>query len=260
MSGSVAWIAIAPVKGLALVQCKAVELEPFGVRENRRFHLVEDDGRLVNGKRFGPLVLVVPEWDEAAAVLRLRLPDGEEVAGEVATGEPIVTSFYGRPVPGRVVVGPWASALSALSGHALRLVQADEPWGGVDRGGRAGVSLVSRASLGALGEAAEASEPVDGRRFRMLFGLDGFGAHEEDGWLDRRVRIGGAVVRPLGNVGRCVVTTQNPETGVPDLDTLAALKRYRGEIDTSEPLPFGVWGEVVEPGSVRVGDRVELDA
>jgi len=29
-------------------------------------------------------------------------------------------------------------------------------------------------------------------------------------------------------------------------------------VQTREPLPFGVWCEVVEPGRVAVGDPVEL--
>ena len=71
-------------------------------------------------------------------------------------------------------------------------------------------------------------DEVDERRFRMNFGIDGLGEHEEDGWLGRRVRLGEAVVVPQGNVGRCAVTTQNPDTGAPDLDTLKALAAYRG--------------------------------
>ena len=59
-----------------------------------------------------------------------------------------------------------------------------------------------------------------------------------------------------GNVGRCAVTTQNPDTGVPDLDTLRVLGEYRGDVETSEPLPMGVWGEILEPGRVRLGDPV----
>ncbi len=60
-----------------------------------------------------------------------------------------------------------------------------------------------------------------------------------------------------GDVGRCVVTTQDPDTGERDLDTLRTLTGYRGEVETTERLPFGVWGEVVEPGTVRLGDAVE---
>ena len=75
--------------------------------------------------------------------------------------------------------------------------------------------------------------------------------HEEDEWIGRRIRIGDAIVVPQGNVGRCAVTTQNPDTGQVDLDTLKALADYRGEVETTEPLPFGIHAAVAEPGRVR---------
>ena len=256
MNGSVVWITVAPVKALALVHRDEVELEPFGVRENRRFHLVDDEGRLVNGKTVGPLVGVVPDYDAASGRLALRFPDGSVVDGIVALGEPVATAISRRPVAARLVEGPWAGALSSEAGVALRLVESERPGDGSDRGLRGGVSLVGTASLEALADAAGVDD-VDGRRFRMLFGVEGFEPHAEDGWLGRRVRVGEAVVRPLGNVGRCAVTTQNPDTGIPDLDTLRVLGEYRCDVETSEPLPFGVWGEVVEPGRVRLGDAVQ---
>jgi uncharacterized protein len=258
MQGSIVWITIAPVKALALVYRDEVELEPFGVRENRRFHLVDDNGRMINGKVIRSLVRVVPEYDDAAGSLALHLPDGDVVAGPIAVGELLTTSFFGRPVAGRVVDGPWSEALSGLAGRPLRLVRTEEPGHGADRGGRAGVSLVGTASLEALANAAGVNS-VDGRRFRMLFGVDGVPPHAEDAWIGRRLHIGDAVVRLRGNVGRCAITTQNPETGVPDLDTLRVLGAYRGDLETSEPLPFGVWGEILEPGRVRLGDTVEPD-
>jgi len=255
MQGSVAWITIAPVKSLALVHRDEVELEPFGVRENRRFYLVDENGRMINGKVIGPLVRVVPEYDDSAGSLALHMPDGEVVAGDVEVGETMTTSFFGRPVAGRVVVGPWSDALSELAGVPLRLVRTVEAGHGADRGGRAGVSLVGTASLEALAGAAGVDH-VDGRRFRMLFGVDGVPPHAEDAWIGRRLHIGDAVVRLRGNVGRCAVTTQNPATGVPDLDTLRVLGEYRRDVETTERLPFGVWGMVVEPGRVRLGDPV----
>ena len=92
----------------------------------------------------------------------------------------------------------------------------------------------------------------------MNFGIEGTEPHAEDAWLGRRVTIGEAVVIPQGNVGRCVVTTQNPDTGQTDLDTLKALASYRRAAETTEPLPFGIHAAVAEPGRVRVGDPVEL--
>ncbi|HZD69060.1 MAG TPA: hypothetical protein VFA45_09150, partial [Actinomycetes bacterium] len=99
----------------------------------------------------------------------------------------------------------------------------------------------------------------DPRRFRMLLGVDGIAPHAEDGWLGRPVRVGGAVVVPRGHVGRCVVTTYHPQTAAHDLDTLHLLTRYRGDVDSTEALPFGVWAEVTHPGRVAVGDPVTVD-
>jgi uncharacterized protein YcbX len=89
----------------------------------------------------------------------------------------------------------------------------------------------------------------------MLFEIDGVEAHEEDGWIGSRVAIGDAVVVPIGDVGRCVVTTCDPDTGISDLDTLKLLAGYRPE-GVTEPLPLGVYCDVAVPGRVRVGDAV----
>ena len=90
----------------------------------------------------------------------------------------------------------------------------------------------------------------------MLFEVDGVDPYAEDTWIGRDVQIGSAVVHPLGNVGRCVVTTCDPATAESDFDTLGVLATYRREIETTEPLPLGVAGDVVTTGSVRVGDPV----
>jgi MOSC domain-containing protein len=252
----VAWISLAPVKGLALAPVGDVLLERCGVRENRRFHLIGEDGRLLNAKQIGPLLQVAAAWNEEASTLALRFPDGSVLSAEVELGEPVTTSFYGkRDVEGRLVLGPWSDALSSFAGRPLRLVRPDRAGAGLDRG-RGAVTLLSTASLEALRSAAGADGPIDPRRFRMLFGVDGVAAHEEDSWLGRRVRIGDAVVIPQGNVGRCVVTSRDPDTGEPTLATLDALAAYRGDVEATEPLPFGVWAEVADPGRVRLGDPV----
>jgi uncharacterized protein YcbX len=252
----VAWISIAPVKGLALQHRESVRLEPFGVRENRRFHLIGEDGRLLNGKQLAPLVRISADWDEGNARLALGFPDGNVLEGEVELGDTVSTSFYGhRHVEGRLVVGPWSDALSEFVGQPVRLVQPTAIGAGNDRAG-GGVSILSTGSLEAMREAAGISEPVDPRRFRMLFGVEDVGAHEEDGWVGRRVQIGETEVEVLGNVGRCLVTSRHPDSGARNLPTLDLLAEYRGDVATTERLPFGVWGGVTKPGVVHLGDPV----
>jgi uncharacterized protein YcbX len=252
----VAWIAIAPVKGLALLHPESVRLERFGVLENRRFHLIGEDGRLLNGKQLAPLVQVRAEWDEETGTLALGFPDGNVLERQIELGEKVSTSFYGRRlVKGRLVVGPWSDAISEFVGQPLRVVQPTEIGAGVDRAGGQ-VSILSTGSLRALGQAAGVSEPVDPRRFRMLFGVEGVAAHEEDEWLRRRVQIGEAEVEVIGNVGRCLVTSRHPDSGARNLPTLDVLAEYRGSANTTERLAFGVWGSVTRPGVVRLGDPV----
>jgi hypothetical protein len=257
VEGRVARISIAPVKALHLVNPDEVELGRAGVRGDRRFWLVDADRRLVNGKRHPELMRVHAEWDEGSRRLALTLPDGAVVEGEVSPGEPFAADLYGTPHPSRTVPGPWQEALSEVAGESLTLLWSEggAQDRGTDRGGWA--SLISRGSLERLRAEAGVDDPVDGRRFRMLFEIDGVEPHEEDGWLGRRVAIGDAVIAPLGDVGRCAVTTKNPDTGETDLDTLGTLAAYRRE-GVVEPLPFGVYCDVVVPGRVRAGDAVGL--
>jgi uncharacterized protein len=250
----VARISIAPVKSLGLVHPDSVELGSDGVQGDRRFWLVDEDGRLFNNKRNGPMVAIEPTWDEATRHLSLRFPDGGDVAGTVELGEQVPAVLYRRPHPSRRVIGPWEEAISTFVGRPLTLLWSEGH--ATDRGQAGGtVSLVSRGSLERLREEAGARGPVDGRRFRMMFELDGVAAHGEDEWIGSRVQLGEAQIVVNGDVGRCVVTSHDPDRGITDLDTLGTLARYRPD-GHDEPLPFGVYGVVSAPGRVQVGDTV----
>lgn len=257
--GTVAWIHVAPVKALAVQELRRVRVELDGVAEDRRFCIVDAEGRMFNAKRVNELVAIRPAFDEGLHHLTLHLRGGEGVSADVVLGDALMVSIYRRSEPARVVDGPFAEALSRVAGQPLRLVRFDESGQGVDRAEQGGgVSLLAAASLDALASAAGVDGPIDPRRFRMLFGIAGAAAHAEDAWIGERVTIGDAIVVPEGNVGRCAVTTLDPESGTSDLDTLGALARYRGAERTTEKLPFGVWARVERPGVVSVGDAVTV--
>lgn len=255
MAITVTALAVTPVKGMRLNEVEAVELGERGARGNRVFYVIDERGRMMNGKNFKHLQAVVADYDPDAETLTLAFPDGSEANGGVQYGDAITTSFFNHPKEAREVSGPWSEALSSFFGQPLRLVGTS---GAVDRGRYGAISVMSRASLRRLAGVAD-RDGVDGRRFRMLIEVDGIAAHEEDGWVRQRVRIGSALVRGCGHVGRCVITTRDPDTGEGDLDTLKLLATYRHKIDTTEPLPFGIYGEVLEGGPVRIGDPVTVE-
>jgi uncharacterized protein YcbX len=249
---SVTTLSVTPIKAMRLQTVDSVELDDVGARGNRRFFVIDERDRMINGKAFGPLQTVVAEC--SGAQLRLAFPDGSSVESPIELGDEITACFFSGNVTGRVLGGPFSEALSSQLGRSLRVVEAS---GSVDRGRLGGVSVISVASLRRLAEEA-GEQSVDGRRFRMLIEIDGVGAHEEDSWVGRSAQVGGAVVRFRGHVGRCLTTSRDPETGEVTLPTLDLLGDYRRGAETTEPLPFGIYGEVVEPGTVRIGDTVIL--
>ena len=259
----VARLSIAPVRALGLQHPDSIELGAGGVLEDRRFYLVDDHGRLVDRLLAGELVRVAAETNAEATWLRMTFPDGAVLEDEVRLDAPIHTEMYGRVAIGHLVDGRWAAALEPFAHRRVRLVRCDSPGGTRIREGetnvRNAVSLVSDGSLaelaGQLGVRA-----VDGRRFRMLIELEGAGAHEEDTWIGEEVAVGSAVLHVTKPDARCAITTQDPDTGERDLDTLRTIIRYRGfrQDDSERKSDFGVLGDVHRPGRVSVGDPVRV--
>jgi uncharacterized protein YcbX len=256
-------LSIAPVRALGLSHPGSIELGAVGVHEDRRFYLVDDHGRLVDRLLAGELVRVASETNAEATWLKLTFPDGTVIEDEVRLDEPVRTEVYGRLALGHVVGGPWAAALEPFAHRRVLLVRCDHPGGTRIRAGetnvRNAVSLVSDGSLRELARQLEVPA-VDGRRFRMLIELEGADAHEEDTWIGGQVVAGDAVLSITKPDARCAITTQDPDTGERDLDTLRTLIRYRGfrEGDPEKKIDFGVLGEVHRPGRVSVGDQVEV--
>lgn len=254
MEGRVVRISVAPVKSLGLVHPDEVMLESGGVVGNRRFWMRDEQGALYAGKRDGTLLRIRPEWDEATRRLALTFPDRRRVEGVIELGDPVEAELYRLPRPSRRVIGPWEEAISRYVGRPLSLLWADE--GAVDRTREGGtVSLVSCGSLELLRDEIGMRDELDGRRFRMLFEIDGVPAHEEDEWIGSQARIGEATVVFNGDIGRCIVTSRDPDSGTVDVPTLVTLASYRPDGRT-EPLPFGIYGAVTQPGRVHVGDTV----
>ena len=76
-AGSVAWISTTAVKGLAMRSHESGEIGEGGLRGDRRFHLIDETGRLVNNKRLGSLML------EAVLALDIYLVMGSVLIGSL---------------------------------------------------------------------------------------------------------------------------------------------------------------------------------
>jgi uncharacterized protein len=253
----VAALASTPIKGLRLTARPQVLIERGGMRFDRSFFIVDERGRMVNGKHLGALSSVTAEIGEGGRRLTLTFPGGEVVSATIEHGEALEARFFSRSRDARLLLGPFSSALSEHAGQSLRLLAPADGCSAIDRGPRGAVTMISRASLASLAQAAGERE-IDARRFRMSIELAGADPHEEDRWVGRELTVGEARILLHGHVGRCIVTSRHPESGEVDLPTLDLLRAYRDGAPTTEPLAFGVYGAVLEEGVVRIGDAVEL--
>jgi uncharacterized protein YcbX len=246
---------VTPVKSTALHHPERITLDRYGAVGNREFFFVDQGGRRFSGSNKTPLIPIHAEYEATADLLTLRLPDGTTVTGPgTADGEALTVDFYGRAVPAHLVAGGFEESITHYAGHTVRVARVDRPGDATDE---RPVTLVSLASVEELSRQGGRATPVDAGRFRMLIELAGCQPHEEDTWSGRHLRIGQAVVAVGEPVPRCVITTLDPRTGVRDFPTLSVIRRYRGVAGEGE-LRFGVYGDVVQPGTIEVGDAVDV--
>lgn len=112
------------------------------------------------------------------------------------------------------------------------------------------VAILNRASLADL--SARMGHDLSPHRWRGNLWLEGAAAWAEWDWIGRDIRIGSAVLRVQERITRCVATTVDPNTGISDADTLAALDAAFGHQD------FGLYATVVQDGEIALGDDWSL--
>ena len=196
-----------------------VQVGPAGVVENRRFFLVDPARRAwstasgsARCRRSSPTTRTTRASSRCASPTA-RVVAGAGRARRAARGALLLRGRCRRTSS----TGPWSAALSELRRRAAAAARERPRRRAPSTAARAARSRSSRARRWrAWPPRAGAERPLDARRFRMLFEIDGVGAHEEDAWLGRPLRLGEAVISLGGHTGRCVVTTRDPESGVRD--------------------------------------------
>lgn len=252
-------IRLYPVKSVAGVLVQQAQVEPAGLAGDRRWMLVDPEGRFVTGRQLPALVRIQLGVDVAGT---LTLPDGRQVAPHESGRARRVTIW--RDSVAALEPDPVASAwFSQQLGRPLHLVCGDPSEPRAVRGPGAQnddvvsfadgypVLLISEASLADL--SARVGRPIEMARFRPNLTVAGGDAFQEDAWV--QVRIGEACFDVAKTCTRCVFTTVDPDSGERSADgePLTTLKTYRRSADG---VIFGMNLIPRGAGTVRVGDSV----
>jgi hypothetical protein len=113
------------------------------------------------------------------------------------------------------------------------------------------VSIINLQSLAAIENMV--GFPVNPLRFRANVYVSGWPVWHEAALVDRTVAIGTARARIVKRITRCAAVNVDPELGVRDLEIPQALMRRLGHVEC------GIYAEVIEGGTVKIGDTVAAE-
>ncbi|MFE7299943.1 MOSC domain-containing protein [Streptomyces sp. NPDC057579] len=260
-----------PVKALAGSGPGEAAVEPWGLAGDRRWLVVDAEGRQITQRQQPGLALARAEKLPGGG-LRLTAPGMPPLVVEVPVPVGTVPVEVFGAVVEAVPAGPEAAAWwQGYLGSACRLVHMDspekrrpvdprysEPGDTVSFADGFPLLLTTTASLGALnsliaqGDHADEG-PLPMNRFRPNVVIDGTAPWAEDDW--RRVRIGEVEFHVAKPSGRCVVTTTDQHTAARGKEPLRTLARHRrfgdGLVFGQNLIPRGA-------GVLRVGDPFEI--
>jgi uncharacterized protein YcbX len=241
-----------PVKSLQGEAVRVADVEEDGIVGDRRWGIRDGrTDRILTARRRPELLAASASYDDDGMPL-VALPDGSVTAGPGERTDRLLSGWLGSPVSLVPAVGTEPGRAEYFEDATDDTSQAIE-WTMPD--GRyvdaAPVLVLTTASL-RTGAGLHAEGVWDPRRFRpnILLDVDGDG-WVEDGWVERSVEMGGAVLRPIEPCTRCTMVTR-PQPGLDaDKDIFRTLARHhQGK--------FGVWSEVVTTGAVSIGDRAAV--
>lgn len=112
------------------------------------------------------------------------------------------------------------------------------------------ISIANFATLRVLEQ--QAGQPLDTRRFRINFWVEGLAPFEEFEWLGQTLSVGDVAFQVEDRITRCASTMANPETGCRDADPLKVMEHHWGHRD------FGMAMIAQTDGNVALGAPVAL--
>ncbi len=217
-----------PVKSMGGEPLDEAIVGDTGIVGDREWAVYDEAGKLASGKdsrrfrRMDPVFTLRARTDVDRVVV--TLPDGREVIAGETTADLALSDHFGEEVE----------------------VMAES---GVPHQDAAPVSLVGTATLEELGRLHGLDTGVDSRHLRPNLLVTTQEAFVEDSWVGRQVRIGEVRFVVTETIPRCRMV----DVAQVDLPPVPGLLRT---VSAHRHLMAGVYLDVVQPGTLHVGDPV----
>jgi uncharacterized protein YcbX len=241
-----------PVKSLQGEALIEAAIESDGLRGDRRWGIRDrTTGKILTGRREPRLLL-------AAATLtgdgrpEITLPGGDRVTGVGAGTDTVLSLWLGRKVTLVAAEGSLGADAEYFADATDDTSQAIEwtmpPGRFVDA---MALLVLTSASLRAAKDLYPRGD-WNARRFRpnLLIDIDADG-WVEDSWCGAALRIGSVLVEPRERCIRCTMVTRPQPDLERNLNIYKTLSRHHNGT-------LGTWTQVHTPGTLHVGDLVEV--
>ena len=258
---------IYPIKSLGGIRVESTEITPRGFRYDRRFMLVDQDGRFISQREHAQLALLRCSLEkDQLTITHKRFPERRLVLpAEPAGGASRPVRIWDDTVTALTGTQEWNQWFSEQLDMACQLVyMPEDSLRQVDLQYAADgditsfsdgypVLVIAQESLDLLNSKLETSVTMD--RFRPNLVIRGTAAHAEDalGWY----RSGDVLLEAVKPCARCVMTTIDQETGIAASEPLRTLSAYRRN---GHKVLFGQNLLVRETGTLSVGDALTFTA
>lgn len=219
-----------PVKSMAAEPLSSASVSWHGVEGDRRWAFIRP-GMERSGFPWLTIREVPELWRYQPQLLNPQEPDRSTITVKTPDGDELD------------IADP---ALAQRLGDGVRLIRQS---GGIFD--TFPLSLLSIQSVEGLSE--DVGESLTPLRFRPNIVIDASdgGGFPEDKWVDATLRIGSMRCRVTVRDPRCVMVNVDPEGLAQNPAVLRAIAKKRDAC-------FGVYGSVIEPGEVRIGDEVSI--
>jgi uncharacterized protein YcbX len=231
---TVSGLSIYPVKSCREVKKNSALVEAFGLKNDRRWMVVDTNGVMLTQRKIARMCLIQPEVTETGLVLSTATMDNLYVEIPL-DNQKINVKVWADHCQAFDAGDEAASWLSQVLSTTCRLVYfPDNEFRQVDldyanEGDKTAFSdgfpllLISQASLDDLNQ--RLLTPITMNRFRPNLVISGCQPFAEDSW--KKIRIGDITFRIVKPCSRCVIPSINIETAEREDEPTKTLAQYR---------------------------------
>lgn len=255
---------IYPIKSCGGLQLTSVKVNPKGLGMDRRWMLVDKDGKKISQR----------EIPEMGKINIIQTEDGYLIGQQEKNSEDIFLPFNPQKT-GTIVAKIWEDKVavktmlpeydkwfSDILDTPCRLVFIDENIVRSSIPTNVGLAdgdhslIISQQSVDLLNEKLTGIQ-VSPSNFRPNIVFAGGEPHLEDGWVGKDLHIGNATFTGRKICGRCKIVTIDPNTSVSNPIIMKKLASYRFKKEPSKNVFFGLNLSSEDTGKViNIGDEI----